>query len=133
MATEFTLYYDGRCPLCTREVRLLRRADRTGRLGLVDIHGLSDAELPAGFGRGRLLALLHGRAADGAWLVGPPAMRAAYLAAGRGWMMAWTGWPGIAWCLERVLYPFFARHRLRIGRWFGAPVVCDDACRLPGR
>jgi predicted DCC family thiol-disulfide oxidoreductase YuxK len=36
MATrpEFTLLYDGDCPLCSREVAMLRKRDR-GALGLV--------------------------------------------------------------------------------------------------
>ena len=38
-----TLYYDGQCPLCMREVRLLHRIADDG-LQLTDLHGVADAD-----------------------------------------------------------------------------------------
>jgi predicted DCC family thiol-disulfide oxidoreductase YuxK len=32
-----TVWYDGACPLCTREIALMRRLDRTGRIEFVDV------------------------------------------------------------------------------------------------
>ena len=37
MTPEFTLLYDSECPFCKLEVDWLRRRDRHGRLGAVDI------------------------------------------------------------------------------------------------
>ena len=33
---ELTIFYDGFCPLCVREMTHLRRADKQGRMRLVD-------------------------------------------------------------------------------------------------
>ncbi len=62
-----TLYYDGACPICRAEVGKLTRF--TGnRLAVVNIHEMRDEDgVPD---RSRLLARLHLRTADGAWLTG---------------------------------------------------------------
>ncbi len=34
-----TVWYDGSCPLCSREIALMRRLDRRGAIGFIDIAG----------------------------------------------------------------------------------------------
>ena len=36
-AAEVTVWYDSGCPLCIREIRLMRRLDRRGAIDFVDI------------------------------------------------------------------------------------------------
>lgn len=62
-----TLYYDGACPLCSKEMDRLARLSR-GRIELVDIHGLEpgDCEIE----RARLLSRLHLKTAEGQWITG---------------------------------------------------------------
>ena len=53
-----TLFYDGQCPLCRREMRHLRKhADKD--LTLVDIHELENPDSWPGVTRERLLRRLH--------------------------------------------------------------------------
>jgi len=40
MRTELTLYYDGKCPFCSAEMRRLAGWDRANRLDFVDIGNL---------------------------------------------------------------------------------------------
>ncbi len=62
-----TLYYDGACPICRAEIDRLRRF-AGDRLKLENIHELAaDDSLPE---QARLLARLHLRTAEGAWLTG---------------------------------------------------------------
>ena len=81
-----TVFYDGSCLLCVREMERLRARDRQGRLELVDCSGpdFSDEGLLAeGITRKRLMRLIHVRDAHGRWLVGVAGPEAAYRAVGR--------------------------------------------------
>lgn len=64
-----TLYYDGNCPLCAREVRTLKRLN-DGGLAFEDIHALADSALPDGVEREDLLRRLHTRDHGGRWHLG---------------------------------------------------------------
>ena len=55
--TEVTVWYDASCPLCRREIALMRRLDRLGRIAFVDLE--TAAECPVD--RGAMLARLHAR------------------------------------------------------------------------
>ncbi len=37
MADRLTVWFDGGCPLCTREIAMMRRLDRKGRIDFVDV------------------------------------------------------------------------------------------------
>lgn len=34
-----TVWHDGQCPLCRREIAMMRRLDRRGRIDFVDVAG----------------------------------------------------------------------------------------------
>jgi predicted DCC family thiol-disulfide oxidoreductase YuxK len=61
-----SLYYDGTCPLCSKEISMLKRLSNDG-IDFVDIHQVNDAELPS---KELLLKRLHLRKSNGEWLVG---------------------------------------------------------------
>ena len=61
-----SLYYDGTCPLCSKEISVLKRLSNDS-IEFVDIHQLNDKCLPS---KDALLKRLHLRKADGEWLVG---------------------------------------------------------------
>lgn len=50
------VWYDGACPLCRREIALMRRLDRRGRINFVDV-AEGDAACP--IDRAELLARFH--------------------------------------------------------------------------
>ncbi len=105
------LYYDGTCPLCTAEMKHLRK-QADSNLQLIDVHasGLSDAESE------QRLKLLHLETADGNTLTGLDANVAAWRHTRIGFLWAWLRWPVIreiadavynAWATRRFnrLYP----------------------------
>lgn len=61
-----SLYYDGACPLCRKEVLVLKRLSNNS-INFVDIHQMDDVGLPS---KDMLLKRLHLRKANGKWLVG---------------------------------------------------------------
>ena len=62
-----TVWFDGGCPLCRREIALMRRLDRRGRIDFVDV---ADGNTACPIDREALLARFHalenGRLLDGA-------------------------------------------------------------------
>lgn len=51
------VWYDGACPLCTREIAMMRRLDRRGRIAFVDVAEGADPSCP--IDRAALLARFH--------------------------------------------------------------------------
>lgn len=51
------VWYDGACPLCLREIALMRRLDRRGRITFVDVAEGNDPSCP--IDRAPLLARFH--------------------------------------------------------------------------
>jgi predicted DCC family thiol-disulfide oxidoreductase YuxK len=87
------LYYDGLCPLCAKEMRVLRRW-KSDALQLVDIHttDLSEDE------KAKRLQVLHLEISPGNYLLGVEASVAAWSFTSFGWVLAPLQW--------RVLAPF---------------------------
>lgn len=71
-----TVWYDGACPLCTREIALMRRLDRARRIDFVDV---SQPQAACPLDRTLLLARLHARE-DGVLLDGAAAFAAMWRA-----------------------------------------------------
>lgn len=53
------LLYDGACPLCRREIALVRRLTRKRKVIFVDVHTLAPEQYPAGKSQADLLLDLH--------------------------------------------------------------------------
>ena len=104
-----TLYYDGRCPLCMREMARLATL-KSEQLQLADIHTLpDDPGLPD---RETLLRNLHLRTADGQLLTGVDANVAAWNFTSRGRWFRWLRWPLLRPVTDRV-YRHWAQWRYR--------------------
>lgn len=107
-----TVWYDGACPLCTREIALLRRLDRRGAITFVDLVG-ADGQCP--LERTVMLARLHVMAGE-ELLNGAAAFAALWRAIP---LLRPLGElariPGMLWLLERV-YRGFLRLRPRLQR-----------------
>jgi predicted DCC family thiol-disulfide oxidoreductase YuxK len=104
-----TLFFDGQCPLCRREIRYLRR-HHDGGLVFVDIHSLHP-----GAGEPSVLAMLrilHLRTADGEWLKGVDATVRAWSHTSWGWLFATLHWPVISRIAAGV-YERWATRRYR--------------------
>ncbi|MDI5919932.1 DUF393 domain-containing protein [Halomonas sp. LR5S13] len=111
-----TLYHDGHCPLCQREVAWLARHPRRARVRLVDIQAADFDAAALGTSVEAMMGLLHVRDAGGRWYIGMDASRALYAVLGYRRLVWLSTLPGIAGMMDAG-YRWFARRRLRLGRW----------------
>jgi predicted DCC family thiol-disulfide oxidoreductase YuxK len=111
---EIAVLFDGDCPLCAREVRMLRRLDRgRGRIGFEDIAAPGFEASRYGLDQATLMARIHGVLGDGRVIEGMEVFRRAYAAVGLGWLLAPSRWPLLRPLCDAA-YRGFARNRLRL-------------------
>lgn len=114
--TKLLVWYDGGCPLCLREIALMRRLDRAGAIDFSDVSA-GDSACP--IDRADLLARFHARE-DGVLLSGAAAFAAMWRAIPllRPFGLAARN-PLVLGLLERA-YRRFLRVRPRLQRLFVA-------------
>ncbi len=111
--SRLTVWHDGDCPLCRREIALMRRLDTRGAILFVDAAGPATCPLD----RSEMLARFHAREADGPLLSGAAAFAAMWRAIPllRPLGVAARS-PLVLSMLER-LYRRFLRVRPHLQRW----------------
>ena len=125
--TEVEVFFDGECPLCVREITLLRRLDRHGKIHFTDIASPNFDAAALGLTWQALMDRIHGRLPDGTIIEGVEVFRRLYAAVGFGPLVAMSRCPGISQLLD-LGYLTFAKNRLRLtGR------CTDDTCALHQR
>ena len=121
---DIEVFYDGKCPLCSREIDMLRRRDRRARIGFIDISAPDFDASTIGLSWETLMERIHGRLPDGTIIEGVEVFRRLYTAIGFGKLMVLTRLPGIAQILD-LAYRKFAKNRLRLTNR-----CMDDACAI---
>ncbi len=111
--SAFEVFFDGECPLCRREIDMVKRFDRRGRVQCTDIAAPGFDPAPLGRTQDDMMARIHGRLEDGTLVEGVEVFRRMYAAIGLGPLVALTRVPPISWVLEAG-YRWFARNRLRL-------------------
>lgn len=101
-----TLYYDGQCPLCAKEIAILRKINR-GNLHFEDVHTLLEYTEDT---RQKMLKVLHLKDANGQWLMGADATVAAWSHTPYGWLFKPLRWPVIGSVVDLV-YQAWAKRR----------------------
>lgn len=81
-----TVYYDGSCPVCSREIGVYRRQAGAEQCVWVDASSCPETALGAGLSRETALARFHVRRADGVLVDGM-----------RGFTVLWRALPRFAW------------------------------------
>ena len=122
----FEVFYDGECPLCTREIHMLMRLDKARRIRFTNIADDAFDASSLGTTWADLMEKIHGRMPDGTLVVGVEVFRQLYGAVGFGWLVSMSRWPVLSQVLD-FGYRVFAKNRLR---WTGR---CSDACQIPAR
>jgi predicted DCC family thiol-disulfide oxidoreductase YuxK len=107
------VYYDGACPVCSREMAVYQRAQGADALNFVDVSRCSPAELGPSLSTDAALARLHVRLSDGRLVSGAAAFAALWLSLPR---LAWAGriasLPVVAPTLELAYRGFLKLRRL---------------------
>ena len=116
---DIEVFFDGACPLCMREIRMLQRRDQKRRIRFVDIAADGFDATSVGLTWEVLMARIHGRLPDGTLVEGVEVFRCLYAAVGFRRLVALTRLPGVKQLLN-VAYHAFAKNRLRLtGRCAG--------------
>lgn len=112
-----TVYYDGACPLCAREIATYRRLRGAERLCWVDASDRGPEGLGPDLSREAALARFHVRTADGTLVSGGAAFVRVWSALpGLRWLAAIAGRPPLSWALEPA-YRLFLRLRPLLARF----------------
>ena len=112
-----TVYYDGACPVCAREIATYRRLDGAARVDWVDATRCDQEALGPDLDRGAAIARFHVRRSDGGLVHGAAAFAE-----------VWKRLPAFAW-LGRVAALPLLRHVLDVA--YGAFLRVRRLWRLP--
>jgi len=121
-----TTYYDGGCPLCSKEIAHYRRIDRAQRISWIDITAHPHALRASGLDVATAMRRLHVRTGDGRLISGVPAFVA-----------IWQQLPGYRLLahlvrLLRLTRPLDVAYG-RFADWRFRRRCRDGACALPTR
>lgn len=118
---SLTVFYDGACPLCAREIAFYRSRKGAARVSWVDVAACAQETVTPGLSKQAALARFHVRHADGRLVSGGAAFTALWVALpgfrllGRLFQL-----PPLAWTIDRA-YPLFLKVRPRLQRLLPRP------------
>ena len=113
--SELTIFYDGRCALCSAEMKRLKELDRNNRITLANIFAEDFAKNHASINVKDANEILHGMRETGELIYGLDVTVLAWTLVGKGIWVAPLRWPIIKHLAEAA-YIFFAKHRQQISR-----------------
>lgn len=106
-----TIFYDGTCPLCAKEMAALRKKDSNKNIKTVDIFSDDMVGYPE-IDITEANTILHALDQDRKLLLGLDGVHRAWQIVGKGWLYAPLRWPLIKPIADK-LYRVFATHRFR--------------------
>jgi len=124
MDYQIEVFYDGDCPLCIREINMLRNMDKHHRIKFTDISSPEFNITCVNLTMQMLMDRIHGRLPDGTLIEGVEVFRQLYSAVGFTWIVKLTRIPGISHLLDWG-YRIFAKNRLK---WTGR--CADGSCKV---
>ena len=112
-AYPLTVFFDGACPICVREIALMRRLDKRRRLVCCDFSRSDYDAASINISLAELGRVIHARWADGNVITGVEVFRAMWEAIGLGFLAKLSRLPVVEPLVFRA-YAWFARHRLQL-------------------
>ncbi|KZN47828.1 thiol-disulfide oxidoreductase DCC family protein [Pseudoalteromonas luteoviolacea] len=126
--TRLTIFYDGTCPLCVKEMTALTKRDKTAQIKTVDIHSDEFVNYPH-IDPKKANLILHALDEQGGLLLGLDVTHRAWQLVGMGWLYAPLRWPFIKPIADKV-YLLFAKNRYRISYLLTGKSRCENGvCR----
>ena len=114
---RLTVYHDGACPVCRREIAYYRRREGADHIDWVDADAAKDDALGPGLDRAAALGRFHVRDADGTLYSGSLAFAALWRTLpGFRSLGRVLGAPGISWLADRA-YTAFLKVRPAVQRF----------------
>lgn len=121
-----TIYYDGKCPLCLKEMQHLQVADKNNRLKLIDLHSREYARHHSDIDKEQAMNILHGKY-DGKIIRGLDVTCTAWNLVEKHKWLSILRWPLIRYVADAA-YLVFAKYRYPISRFLFKSQCKDDQC-----
>ena len=123
--TKLTIFFDGGCPLCKREVDFLQSRNQKGYIEFIDIDS-SDFFLDSKYGITYKQAMqrIHALKSDGTVIKDMKVFQEAYSLIGLGWVYSPTKWPILEKFFD-LIYSFWAKYRLKLTFRPSIEKLCD--------
>ena len=122
---KLTVFYDGNCPLCAAEMKLLAREDKHSNVCLKDINAPDFSTQYPTINVAEAHRILHGLKDNGEMLYGLDVTVTAWRLVGKKRWLSILRWPVISWFADKT-YLLFAKHRQKISKFLMPGVSCDD-------
>lgn len=124
--TELEVFYDGDCPICSREIAFLRSRSPEDRVTFIDINSPQFNPDLCNKSKTILKSTFHARKENGEWLMGMEVMARLYGLAGFHRLERFLNSPPIL-AVTKICYRIFARYRPTLQRCKG------DSCNSSSR
>ncbi|MEM8690007.1 MAG: DUF393 domain-containing protein [Pseudomonadota bacterium] len=122
--SALSVYFDGSCPLCTREIAFYRRLTGAEAISWIDASQCPEWEIAPGLTKSAALSRFHVLTPGGELLSGASAFSRIWLELPRfRWLGALTQHAPISWLLERA-YRGFLHVRPHVQRLAGHKPLC---------
>ncbi|MCG9630633.1 DUF393 domain-containing protein [Vibrio sp. Isolate30] len=126
---KLTIFYDGTCPLCSKEMAALTKHDTKTTIKTVDIYSDEFSQYP-NIDANAANTILHAVNDKGELILGLDVTHQAWSLVGKGWLYAPLRWPLVRtladWCYLR-----FANNRYKISYWLTGVSRCDgNNCKI---
>ena len=108
-----TVFFDGECPICSREIDLMKMFNRKDHLQFIDFANSSYHATDQGLNQCDLGKVIHARWSDGTIITGVDVFREMWEAIGLGILARFSRRPMIHKMLVGA-YAWFAKNRLRL-------------------
>ncbi len=128
---KLTIFFDGGCPLCKREVDFLQSRNQKGYLSFIDIN-TSDfyLDLKYGITYKQAMERIHALKSDGSVIKDIKVFQEAYTLIGLGWIYTPTKLPIFDKFIE-FIYGIWSKYRLRLTFRPSIEKLCNEkGCEL---
>ncbi|EPN4954593.1 thiol-disulfide oxidoreductase DCC family protein [Vibrio diabolicus] len=122
--TKLTIFYDGTCPQCAKEMHALKRRDVKQAIKIVDIYSDEFSDYPQ-IDAQKANTILHALNDNNELILGLDVTHRAWQLVGRGWLYAPLRWPLLK-PIADWLYLRFANNRYRVSYWLTGNSRCNS-------
>jgi predicted DCC family thiol-disulfide oxidoreductase YuxK len=123
---QIKMLFDGKCPLCSREVEMLRKRNASGLIAFEDIAEPGFGPEKYGLTMAQVVGAMHAVRPDGSIVRGIDVFAEVYDAVGWKWLSRTLRWR-LTRPLAEVGYRIFAAIRPKLSRF--RPEDCTDVCK----
>ncbi|CCQ10981.1 Cell division inhibitor [Pseudoalteromonas luteoviolacea B = ATCC 29581] len=121
------IFFDGKCPLCAKEMAQLKQCDTQGAITLIDIHSKESQVRFPEINFERAMKILHGYNSEGKLLLGLDVTVAAWSTVNKHRWLKITRWPLLRPLCD-LAYLLFAKHRMKLSRFLYPNTCSNNTC-----